>query len=86
MTFFGDAAFGLSIASGLDLTVLAAAVAALLARANAAAAGRDRVSVADAREAVRQVDAGLAHRSSMPPSFARALEATASLDLLREQL
>jgi lysine-N-methylase len=86
LTFFGDAAFGLSIASGLDLTVLAAAVAAFLARAHAAAAGRDSVSVADAREAVRQIDAGLAHRSSMPPSFARALEATASLDLLREQL
>jgi hypothetical protein len=85
-TFFGDAAFGLSIASGLDLMVLAAAVAAFLARAHAAAAGRSQVIGEDARAAVRQVDAGLAHRSSMPPSFARALEATASLDLLREQL
>ncbi len=86
LSFFGDAAFGLSIESGLDLMVLAAAVAAFLARAQAAAAGRAQVTIEDARAAVRQVDAGLSHRSSMPASFARALEATASLDLLREQL
>jgi lysine-N-methylase len=86
LTFFGDAAFGLSISSGLDLLVLAAAVAAFLARAYAAAGKRERVTVEDARAALRQIDAGLSHRSGMPPSFSRALEATASLDLLREQV
>jgi lysine-N-methylase len=86
MTFFGEAAFGLSIASGLDLMTLSMAAAAYLARAYAAVHNRSSVALEDARAAIRQVDAGLSHRSSMPPSFARALEATASLDLLREQL
>lgn len=86
LTFFGDAAFGLPIASGLDLLVLSAAVAVFLARAYAAGGGRSRVSLDDAKRALRQIDAGLQHRSSMPSSFGRALLATASLDLLREQL
>jgi Fe-S-cluster containining protein len=85
-TFFGDAAFGLSLAGGLDLKVLCAAVAAFLARANAAAAGRRAVELDDVKRALRQLDAGITHRSSMPPGFGRALAATASLDLLREQL
>jgi lysine-N-methylase len=86
LTFFGDAAFGLPIMSGLDLLVLASAVAAFLARAWGAANGRTQVSLEDVRAAVRQVDSGLAHRSGMPPAFDRALDATAALDLLREQL
>jgi lysine-N-methylase len=86
MTFFGEAAFGLSLASGLDLLTLSVAAAAHLARAYAALHKRSAVALEDARAAIRQVDAGLSHRSSMPPSFARALEVTASLDLLRDQL
>lgn len=86
LTFFGDAAFGLPMAGGLDLLVLSSAVGVFLARAHAAAAGRAEVSLDDARTALRQIDAGVAHRSAMPSSFGRALEATASLDLLREQL
>jgi lysine-N-methylase len=86
LTFFGDAAFGLSIAEGLDLLALSAAVTVYLSRAYAAAGGRSQATLADVRAAVRQVDAGLAHRSTMPSGFARALGATASLDLLREQL
>src|SRR6185436_17700186 len=72
LTFFGEAAFGLSIAGGLDLLALSAAVTAYLARAHAAAAGRAQVALDDVRSAVRQVDAGLAHRSGMPAGFARA--------------
>jgi lysine-N-methylase len=86
LTFFGDAAFGLSIGGGLDFLALAAAVTVFLARAQAAANGRTRADLSGVRAALRQVDAGLSHRSSMPPGFARALDATASLDLLREQL
>jgi hypothetical protein len=86
LTFFGDAAFGLPLAAGLDLLVLSAAVALFLARAHAAAAGRAAIAVEDARRGLRQLDSGLTHRSSMPGGFARALAATASLDLLREQL
>ena len=86
LTFFGDAAFGLSIAGGLDLLVLSSALVALLARAYAASAGRDAVTDEDARAAVRQLDAGLTHRSAMPRGFDRALAATSALDLLREQL
>jgi hypothetical protein len=86
LTFFGAAAFGLSITAGLDLLALSSAVAAFLARAYAAEAGRARVAPDDARAALRQLDAGLSHRSTVPAGFARALAATASLDLLREQL
>lgn len=86
LTFFGDAAFGLSVAAGLDLRVLEAAVAAYLARAYAAAEGRAHVEAVDVRRGLRQLEAGLTHRSNMPARFDRALEATASLDLLREQL
>jgi lysine-N-methylase len=86
LTFFGDAAFGLSIAGGLDLCALSCAVTAFLARAQAAAAGRDRVSLDDCKRALRQFDAGVMHRARMPDGFARALAGTASLDLLREQL
>jgi Fe-S-cluster containining protein len=86
LTFFGAAAFELPIAGGLDLLVLSSAVAAFLARAYAADAGRARVALDDVRAALRQLDAGLSHRSSMPAGFGRALAATASLDLLREQL
>jgi lysine-N-methylase len=85
-TFFGDAAFGLGLAAGLDLLVMSAAVAAFLARAHAAANRRTAVTLDDAKRGLRQLDSGLTHRSSMPRSFGRALEATASLDLLREQL
>jgi Fe-S-cluster containining protein len=86
LTFFGDAAFDLPIAGGLELLILSAAVAAFLARARAAHAGRDRAGRDDLALALRQLEAGVTHRSSMPRSFARALAATASLDLLREQL
>ena len=86
LTFFGDGAFGLSLAGGLDLKVLGAAVAIFLARAHAAADGRSAASAADLKRGLRQLEAGLTHRSSMPAGFERALAATASLDLLREQL
>jgi lysine-N-methylase len=84
LTFFGDAAFGLSLSDGLDLLVLSAAAAVLLARAHAV--GRGAVALDDVKRGLRQVDAGLTHRGAMPPGFDRALAATASLDLLREQL
>jgi hypothetical protein len=61
-------------------------VAAFLARAYAAEARRAGVAPDVARAALRQLDAGLSHRSTVPAGFARALAATASLDLLREQL
>jgi hypothetical protein len=86
LTFFGEPAFGLPIAGGLDLKVLSAAVAIYLARANAAANGRAEVSLEDLKRGLRQLEAGLTHRGAMPPGFDRALSATASLDLLREQL
>ena len=86
LTFFGDAAFGLSLAGGLDLKVLSLAVAAFLARAYAAARGAPVVALDDCKRALRQLDAGITHRASMPAGFGRALAATASLDLLREQL
>jgi lysine-N-methylase len=86
LTYFGDAAFGLPITAGLDLLVLSTAVAVFLARAYAADAGRARVAPEDLRAGLRQLDAGITHRSAMPGGFARALAATASLDLLREQL
>lgn len=86
LTFFGEAAFGLPLAAGLDLRVLSAAVAVYLARAAAAAAGRQSVALDDLKRGLRQLDAGLTHRATMPPGFARALAATASLDLLRTQL
>src|SRR5262249_7689037 len=86
LTFFGDSGLGRPIAGGLALLVLPSSVALFLSRAHAAAAGRDRVQLDDARRGLRQLDSGLTHRSDMPIGFARALEATASLDLLREQL
>jgi len=86
LTFFGEAAFDLSIAGGLDLCALSAAAAALLARAHAAAAGRSQVAPDDLKRALRQLDAGVMHRAAMPDGFAKALAATSSLDLLREQL
>ncbi len=84
--YFGPAAFGLTLLGGLDLLALAASVALLVARGWAAADGRNAVLVADVRGAIRQVEAGVLHRSNLPSGFARALDATASLDLLREQL
>jgi hypothetical protein len=86
LTFFGDAAFGLSLSDGLDLLVLGAAVAAFLARAHAAADGRRAIALDDVKRGLRQLDAGLTHRGAVPAGFARALAATASLDLLREQV
>jgi hypothetical protein len=86
LTFFGDAAFGLPLASGLDLLVISAAVGAFLARAYAVGAGRSTVALDDAKRALRQIQAGIQHRGAMPRAFGRALDATASLDLLREQL
>jgi Fe-S-cluster containining protein len=86
LTFFGDGAFGLSIAAGLDLLVLQAAVTVFLARAHAHAAGREAPGADDCKRGLRQLDAGLAHRSEMPGGLARALRQAASLDLLREQL
>jgi len=86
LTFFGDGAFGLSISAGLDLKTLSASVAAYLARAHAAAAGRASVELADVKAGLRQLEAGLTHRSAVPTGLERALGATACLDLLREQL
>jgi Fe-S-cluster containining protein len=86
LTFFGDAAFGLSVAGGLDLLVLSAAVTVFLARAYAAAAGRGAATLEDCKQALRQLDAGLTHRAQMPGALHKALRRTASLDLLREQL
>ena len=40
----------------------------------------------DVKAALRQVYAGVHHRAAMPPRFERALAATASLDLLRDEL
>ena len=54
--------------------------------APAAEAARSHVTPEDLRAGLRQLDAGITHRSAMPSGFARALCATASLDLLREQL
>jgi Fe-S-cluster containining protein len=86
LTFFGDGAFGLSISAGLDWKTLAASVAAYLARAHAAASGRVAVELADVKAGLRQLEAGVTHRSSVPTGLSRALGATACLDLLREQL
>jgi Fe-S-cluster containining protein len=86
LTFCGPAAFGLSIAGGLDLLTLSCAAAAYLARAWAAHDGHARVELDDVRRALRQIYAGIHHRAAMPPRFERALAATDSLDLLRAQL
>lgn len=85
LEYFGDAAFGLPVASGLDLLALEAAVAAWIARAEAAADGRGAVALGDVKRALAQV-ASLRHRGAMPSGLARALDATATIDLLREQL
>jgi len=85
-TFFGDAAFDLSLAGGLDLLVLSASVCAFLARAYAAHESRTAVTYEDVKRGLRQLDAGLTHRGTMPRGFDRALAVTASLDLLRTQL
>ena len=86
LTFFGGAAFELSIAGGFDLLTLTCAAVAQVARAYAARASRVAVSRDDVKAALRQVYAGVHHRAAMPPRFERALAATASLDLLRAQL
>ena len=86
LTFFGAAGFELSIAGGLDLLTLTAAAVARVARACAAHAGRTAVARDDVKAALRQVYAGVHHRAAMPPRFERALAATASLDLLRDEL
>jgi lysine-N-methylase len=86
LTFFGGAGFGLSIAGGLDLLTLTAAAIARVARAHAAHGGRAAVARDDVKAALRQVYAGVHHRAAMPPRFERALAATASLDLLRDEL
>lgn len=86
LTFFGGAAFGLSLAGGFDLLTLTAAAVAHVARAYAARAGRSAVARDDVKAALRQVYAGVHHRAAMPPRFEDALAATASLDLLREEL
>ena len=86
LTFFGGAAFDLTIAGGLDLLTLTAAAVARVARAYAAHAGRSSVARDDVKAALRQVYAGVHHRAAMPPRFERALAATASLDLLRDEL
>jgi Fe-S-cluster containining protein len=86
LTFFGGAGFGLSLAGGFDLLTLTAAAIARVARAYAAHAGRAAVTRDDVKAALRQVYAGVHHRAAMPPRFERALAATASLDLLRDEL
>jgi hypothetical protein len=86
LTFFGGAAFDLTLAGGLDLLTLTAAAVARVARAYAAQAGRPSVARDDVKSALRQVYAGVHHRAAMPPRFERALAATASLDLLRDEL
>lgn len=86
LTFFGSAAFDLSLAGGLDLLTLMVAAVAWLARARAAHAGRAAVVFDDVKRALRQVYAGVHHRAAMPPRFERALAATACLDLLRAEL
>ena len=86
LTFFGGAAFELTLAGGLDLLTLTAAAVARVARAYAAHAGRPSVARDDVKSALRQVYAGVHHRAAMPPRFERALAATASLDLLRAEL
>lgn len=83
LTFFGRVAFGLSLCDGLDLLTLTAAAVASLARQLAAADGRDAVAPGDVKRALRQVYAGVHHRTALPPRFERALAATACLDLLR---
>jgi Fe-S-cluster containining protein len=85
-TFFGRPAFGLSLASGLDLLVISAGVGAFLARAEASHQGRKAIIYEDAKRGLRQLDAGITHRAEMPPRFERALRATDSIDLLRAQL
>ena len=86
LTFFGGAGFDLSLAGGLDLLTLTAAAVVRVARACAAHAGRAAVARDDVKAALRQVYAGVHHRAAMPPRFERALAATASLDLLRDEL
>jgi Fe-S-cluster containining protein len=86
LTFFGHAGFDLSLAGGLDLLTLTAAAVARVARAYAAHAGRAAVARDDVKAALRQVYAGVHHRAAMPPRFERALAATASLDLLRDEI
>jgi lysine-N-methylase len=55
LTFFGGAAFELTIAGGLDLLTLTAAAVARVARAYAAQAGRPSVARDDVKSALRQV-------------------------------
>ena len=86
LTFFGTAGFDLSLAGGLDLLTLITAAVARVSRAYAAHAGRAAVARDDVKAALRQVYAGVHHRAAMPPSFERALAATAGLDLLRDEL
>jgi Fe-S-cluster containining protein len=86
LTFFGPGGFDLSIAGGLDLLTLTAAAVARGARAYAAHAGRTAVARDDVKAALRQVYAGVHHRAALPPRFERALAATASLELLRDEL
>jgi Fe-S-cluster containining protein len=86
LTFFGAACFDLTLAGGLDLLTLSCAAVAVVARAHAACARRAAIAVDDVKRALRQVYAGVHHRAAMPPGFARALGATASLDLLRAEL
>jgi len=85
LEYFGDAAFGLPVAGGLDLLALEAAVTTWIARAEAAADGRGSVALGDVKRALAQV-ASLRHRGAMPAGLARALDATATIDLLRDQL
>lgn len=86
LTFFGAGGYDLTLAGGLDLLTLTAAAIARVARAYAAQAGRAAVARDDVKAALRQVYAGIHHRAAMPPRFERALAATASLDLLRDEL
>jgi len=86
LTFFGAGGFDLTLAGGLDLLTLTAAAVARVARAYAAQARRTAVARDDVKAALRQVYAGVHHRAAMPPRFERALAATASLDLLRDEL
>jgi lysine-N-methylase len=85
LEYFGDAAFGLPVAGGLDLLALEASLVAWIARAEAAADRRREVALEDVKRALAQV-ASIRHRGAMPSGLARALDATATIDLLREQL
>jgi hypothetical protein len=58
-TFFGEAAFDVSLFGGLDLLVLSASVCAFLSRAYAAHKSRASVTYEDVKRGLRQLDAGL---------------------------